>query len=107
MSYKFNEQNFEEEVIQSELPVLVDFFASWCGPCKMMAPIIEELALEYEGKIKIGKMDIDENMNISSKYKVMSIPTLIIFNKGEAVETTVGVMQKNELKSKLERVLTL
>lgn len=99
MEYKFTTDNFESEVIQSNLPVLVDFYADWCGPCKMMAPIVEELAASYDGKIKVGKCNIDDNMEIAQKYRVMSIPTFIFFKDGQAVETKVGAMSKEELES--------
>lgn len=105
MEYKFTTSDFDREVLQSDLPVLVDFFAEWCGPCKMMAPIVEELAAEFEGRIKIGKCNIDEEMDIAQRYSVMSIPTLIIFKNGEAVDTSVGAMSKDALKNKLESVL--
>ena len=105
MEHKFTTANFEAEVINSDIPVLVDFFADWCGPCKMMAPIVEELAKSYEGKIKVGKCNIDEEMDIAQKYRVMSIPTFIIFKGGEAVETSVGAMSKSELESKLQGIL--
>ena len=85
MEYKFTSANFETEVLKSELPVLVDFFADWCGPCKMMAPIVESLAESYEGKVKIGKLNIDDEMEIAQRYRVMSIPTFIIFKGGQKV----------------------
>lgn len=105
MEYKFTTQNFEEEVLKSSLPVLVDFYADWCGPCKMMAPIVEGLAESYDGKVKIGKCNIDDNMEIAQKYRVMSIPTFILFKDGQAVETNVGAMSKNELEAKLNNIL--
>lgn len=105
MELKITESNFEEEVLKSSQPVLVDFFADWCGPCKMMAPLVEQLAAEYEGKCKVGKCNIDENMNLAQKYRVMSIPTIIVFKDGEAVSTTVGAVSKNELAGKIDAVL--
>ena len=102
MEYKFTDENFEQEVLNSDLPVLVDFYADWCGPCKIIAPIIEELAVEYEGKVKIGKINVDEEQNSSKKYKVMSIPTLIFFKDGEQVDKLVGVLSKDQLVEKLE-----
>ncbi|HHX56215.1 MAG TPA: thioredoxin [Clostridiales bacterium] len=102
MEYKFTDENFEQEVLNSDLPVLVDFYADWCGPCKIIAPIIEELAAEYEGKVKIGKINVDEEQNSSKKYKVMSIPTLIFFKDGEQVDKLVGVLSKDQLVEKLE-----
>ena len=105
MEYKFTTDNFEKEVLQSELPVLVDFYADWCGPCKMMAPIVEGLAQGYDGKVKVGKLNIDDQMEIAQQYRVMSIPTFILFKDGKAVETSVGAMSKDELESKLQKVL--
>ena len=105
MEYKFTADNFEKDVLQSELPVLVDFYADWCGPCKMMAPIVEGLAQGYDGKVKVGKLNIDDEMEIAQQYRVMSIPTFILFKDGKAVETSVGAMSKDELESKLQKVL--
>lgn len=105
MEYKFTTDNFEKEVLQSELPVLVDFYADWCEPCKMMAPIVEGLAQGYDGKVKVGKLNIDDEMEIAQQYRVMSIPTFILFKDGKAVETSVGAMSKDELESKLQKVL--
>lgn len=102
MEYKFTDENFEQEVLNSDIPVLVDFYADWCGPCKMLAPVIEELAKEYEGKVKIGKLNVDEEQNSSKKYKVMSIPTLIFFKDGEEVDKLVGMLSKTQLVEKLE-----
>lgn len=105
MEYKFTTENFESEVLQSDIPVLVDFYADWCGPCKMMAPIVESLAESYDGRIKIGKCNIDDNMDIAQKYRVMSIPTFIFFKNGEPVETKVGAMSKEEIEAKLQSLL--
>ena len=104
MEYKFTSQNFEEEVLQSNLPVLVDFYADWCVPCKMMAPIVEEMAQSFDGKVKVGKCNIDENMEIAQKYRVMSIPTFVIFKDGQPIETNVGAMSKEELEDKLNKL---
>ena len=101
----FTAQNFEAEVLKSELPVLVDFFAQWCGPCKMMAPLVEKMAEKYEGQMKIGKLDVDEDMEIAQKYRVASIPTFIFFKNGEAGETFVGGMSASELESKIQKFL--
>ncbi len=95
------DENFESEVLKSELPVFVDFFAEWCGPCKMMGPIIEQLAEEFEGKWKIAKCDVDQSPKTSMKYGVQSIPTLIFFKDGEIVETLIGFKSKEELLARL------
>ena len=105
MTKVFTDGNFEEEVLKSDKPVLVDFFADWCGPCKMMAPVVEQLAEELEGKAKVGKLNIDENMDIAEKYRVMNIPTFLIFKDGQEKERIVGAVSKNELKNKLEQTL--
>ena len=97
MEVKISSENFEEEVLNSEKPVLVDFFADWCGPCKMMAPIVEELATELDGKAKVGKLNVDENSDIAVEYNVMSIPTLVIFKNGKEEKRLVGVQDKEEL----------
>lgn len=101
----FTAENFEAEVLKSELPVLVDFFAEWCGPCKMMAPIVEKMAQKYEGRVKIGKLNVDDAMEIAQKYRVASIPTFIFFEGGEAVEVSVGGMSANTLEDKIKQYL--
>lgn len=106
MELKITTGNFEEEVLKSDKPVLVDFYADWCGPCKMMAPIVKQLSENYEGKMKVGKCNIDEEMSIAQKYKIMSIPTFIIFQNGEAVRTMMGSMSQKELEGKIQEVLT-
>lgn len=105
MEYKFTEANFETEVLNSDIPVLVDFYAEWCGPCKMMMPIVEELAKEYDGKVKIGKLNIDDEIKIAQKYRVMSVPTFIFFKGGQAVDTCMGAMPKTNLAEKLQKIL--
>lgn len=97
MEMKFTDDNFESEVLKSDKPCLVDFFATWCGPCKTMGPIIEEIANEYDGKVKVGKLDIDENPNMVSKYQIMSVPTMIVFKNGEPVKTFVGLTEKEDI----------
>lgn len=105
MEMIITENNFEEEVLKSDIPVLVDFYADWCGPCKMMAPIVKELAEKFAGKCKVGKCNIDENLKVAQNYRVMSIPTFIVFKNGEAVVTAIGAMNKNDLESKINAVL--
>ena len=100
------DQNFETEVLKSEVPVLVDFFADWCGPCQMQGPIIEELATEMKDqKVKIGKLNVDQAPETAKKYNVMSIPTLIIFKDGQPTETMTGLQNKEALKEKLEKLI--
>lgn len=101
MALIFTDENFEKEVIQSDLPVLVDFYADWCGPCKRMGPIIEELHDQYEGKVKIGKLNVDNSPETAAEFRVMSIPTLIFFKNGKAIETMVGVVAKQKLEDML------
>lgn len=105
MALKFTDSTFEAEVLNSDKPVLVDFYADWCGPCKFIAPIVEQLATEYEGRAKIGKMDVDADQLTAQKYGIMSIPTLLIFKNGEVVEKIVGAQPKAALEGKLKAVL--
>ncbi len=104
MEFKFTTENFQAEVLEADKPVLVDFYADWCGPCKMMAPVVAEMAGRYEGKVKVGKCNIDENMDIAQKYRVMNIPTFMIFKGGQAVDTLVGAVPKAELERKLQGI---
>jgi thioredoxin 1 len=101
----FTTSNWPAEVEQSGAPVLVDFWAPWCGPCRMIAPIVEELAGEYDGQIKVGKLNVDDNQAVAAKFGVMSIPTLLIFKNGQPVERIVGFAQKKELKAKIDASL--
>ncbi len=100
-----NDSNFDQSVLQSKTPVLVDFWAAWCGPCRMVAPVVEELAGEYEGKITVAKLNVDENPRTASQYGIMSIPTLLIFKDGAPVSNIVGFRPKAELKRSLDAVL--
>ena len=95
--------NFEDEVLKSELPVLVDFWAVWCAPCRMVAPIVEELSVEKEGKLKVAKMDVDQNSDTAMKFGIRSIPTLLIFKNGEVVDQIVGAVPKSMLESKIDK----
>ena len=105
MDYSLNSQNFEQDVLKSSIPVLVDFSADWCGPCKMMAPVIDELADMYEGALKVGKINVDQSPDIAQKYNVMSIPMFAFFKNGEVVETAVGALNKAKLQAIIDKVL--
>ena len=103
MEYTFTTDNFEAEVLGSDVPVLVDFWATWCMPCRMLAPVIEEIASENEGKIKVGKVNVDENPDLARKYRVMSFPTILVFKNGELTATSVGVDSKENILKLLEK----
>ncbi len=100
------QNNFDDEVINSPLPVLVDFWAEWCGPCKMISPVIDEIANELSGKLKVAKVNVDDAQDLAVRYGIMSIPALLIFKKGKVVQQLVGVMPKEQLLSKISPLLS-
>jgi thioredoxin len=103
--YEVTDANFESEVIKAETPVLVDFWAPWCGPCRMVAPIVDELSQEYDGKVKFVKLNTDDNVQTASKFGIRSIPTLLVFKGGEVAGQIVGFRPKSDLKKRLDAVL--
>ncbi len=104
MEYTFTKENFEEEVLNAEVPVLVDMFATWCGPCKMMGPVVEEIAKEYEGTAKVGKVDIDQDSELAAQYSIMSVPTFLIFKNGTVVDKIIGGVPKEVLVQAIDKV---
>jgi thioredoxin 1 len=100
-----NDENFAAEVLSSELPVMVDFYATWCGPCKALAPIVEKLAQEYDGRLKVGKLNIDEAPGAPSQFGVRAVPTLVFFKAGKPVDTVVGLKRENELRERIDRLV--
>jgi thioredoxin 1 len=105
MAIHFSDATFEEEVLKSDKPVIIDFWAEWCGPCRMIGPIIEEMAKDYEGKAVIGKVDVDSNPGITSRYSIRNIPTILFIKGGEVVDKQVGAVPKSVLVGKLEKML--
>ncbi|MEW6506525.1 MAG: thioredoxin [Bacteroidota bacterium] len=103
--FTFTDENFDNEALKSDLPVIVDFWAAWCGPCRMIAPIIEDMADEYNGKAKIGKLDVDENQQTAIKYGVRSIPTVLFFKGGEIKDTIIGAVPKQVFVEKLTKLI--
>jgi len=102
---EITDTNFEQEVLKSDVPVLIDFWAVWCGPCRVIAPVVEEIADEYEGKLKVGKLDVDNNPQVAVKYGIRSIPTLLIFNNGEVSDQLIGALPKAQIVDRVERVM--
>ncbi len=100
-----NQDNFDEEVLSSEQPILVDFWAPWCGPCRMVGPIVEDLAADYDGRVKVGKVNVDEEEELARKYGVMSIPTLIVFQGGREVQKAIGARSKADLAKMIDAAL--
>ena len=105
MAHQLTDAAFEKEVLKSTQPVLVDFWAPWCGPCRMLGPLVEEISAEYSGKAVVGKMNTDENPEVASRYNISAIPTMLFFKGGEVVDQLVGVHSKGDIKAKLDSLL--
>ncbi|WP_314912869.1 thioredoxin [Stomatobaculum longum] len=105
MEYRFTKANFEKEVLESKEPVLIDFYADWCGPCKMMAPVVEKLAEKYEGKVKVGKVNSDDEPELAQMFQVMSIPNFVIIKDGKVVDRVIGAVPQQALEEKLDAQL--
>lgn len=103
---EFSESNFDQEVAQSKTPVLVDMWAAWCGPCRMIAPVVEELASKYQGKMKVGKLNVDDHPQVAAQFRIMNIPTLLLFKGGQEVDRIVGVIPKEELNRRIESLVS-
>ena len=99
------DQNFDQEVLKSDQPVIIDFWAAWCGPCKALAPVVDEIAKQYQGKIKVGKMDVDEHQQVPQQFGIRSIPTLLLFKGGRVVDTIVGAVPKSKLEDSLKKAI--
>jgi thioredoxin 1 len=102
---EFTDANFENEVLKSDQPCLVDFWAEWCGPCRMVGPVVEEIAKDYEGKLKVGKVNVDQNTQTASKYGIMSIPSLLFFKQGKVVDQIVGAVPKKHMVEKIDKIV--
>jgi thioredoxin 1 len=102
---EFTDANFENEVLKSEQPCLVDFWAEWCGPCRMVGPVVEEIAKDYDGKLKVGKVNVDQNTQTASKYGIMSIPSLLFFKQGKVVDQIVGAVPKKHMVEKIDKIV--
>lgn len=100
-----SQENFAQEVLKSAQPILVDFWAEWCGPCKMLAPVLDELALEYDGKVRIGKVDVDSNQGLAAQYGISAIPTLLLFKNGQVIDQLRGFRSKRDLKTSFDRAI--
>ena len=105
MVLKFTTADFEKEVLESDIPVLVDFYADWCGPCKMMSPVLDQLSAELEGKLKIGKVNVDDDPELAGQFKVMSIPNFVLIKNGQVVDQVIGAVPKAQMMAKLQAVL--
>jgi len=105
MVLKFSTADFQKEVLESDIPVLVDFYADWCGPCKMMSPVLDQLSAELEGKIKIGKVNVDDDPELAGQYKVMSIPNFVLIKNGQVVDQVIGAVPKAQMLSKIQAAL--
>ena len=103
LEINLSNQNFEEEVLKSKIPVLVDFYATWCGPCKMLAPVISQIAEDYKGKIKVGKVNVDDENDLAMKYKIQNIPTLILFKEGKTIKSLIGLNSKTEIENMINK----